>query len=112
MEQKENPILGNGKFKVSACKGKNSIRGNFYALAITPHKGKPKKVGEKLSKDELIPFIDDSKDIAIYFINVEAIDVVINNLKKVRKYIEDDMENNINPDEVFKKVGYGSEEHY
>lgn len=88
--KKQNPILGGGNFTVSACKGENKLRGKFYALAITPHEGEYRKVGQTLSNEEKILFINDEEDIAIYFTNIEAIDVVINNLNKVKKFIQDD----------------------
>jgi len=88
--KKENPVLGSGKFKVSACKGENAVRGKFYALAITPHTGLPRKVGEPLSNDEKIHFINDVSDVAIYFTNTEAIDVVINNLNKVKNFLQEE----------------------
>ena len=87
---KKNPILGSGKYKVSACKGEKNGFGKFYALAITPYEGEPRKVGEPLTDDEKIKFIDNSTDIAIYFTNTESVDVVIDNLKKVKKFLQED----------------------
>lgn len=88
---KENPTLGDGKHKVMACKGLNSERGLFYALAIIPHSdGMPREVGSVLPASELIESINDNVDIAIYFTNIESIDVVINNLNKIKQFIQDD----------------------
>lgn len=86
---KINPILGNGEYKVIACGGENKERGKFYALAILPNSdGLTREVGEVLPESELIPSINDDTDIAIYFTNIESIDVVISNLEIVKSYIQ------------------------
>ena len=86
--KKVNPILGNGEYKVIACGGENKERGKFYALAILPSSdGIAREVGRVLPKSELIESINDNTDIAIYFTNTASIDVVINNLEKVKEYI-------------------------
>lgn len=89
--EKVNPILGNGEHRVMACKGQNKEKGKFYALAILPNSdGIAREVGRKLPKSELIQCINDDTDIAIYFTNSESIDVVIDNLEKVKEYIIED----------------------
>lgn len=86
---KKNPVLGNGEYKVIACGGLNKERGAFYALAILPNSdGLAREVGEVLPESELIPFINDDTDVAIYFKNIESIDVVINNLEILKSYIQ------------------------
>lgn len=91
--EKVNPILGNGEHRVMACKGQNKERGKFYALAILPNSdGIAREVGRVLPESELIESINDNTDIAIYFTNTESIDVVIDNLKKVKRYISNDKE--------------------
>lgn len=85
---KINPTLGNGKYKVIACGGENEERGKFHALAILPNSdGLPRVIGEYLPESESIISINDDTDFAIYFTNIEAIDVVIDRLEKVKSYI-------------------------
>lgn len=89
--EKVNPILGNGKYKVISCGGENKERGKFYALAILPNlDGIAREIGEYLPESELIQSINDDTDIAIYFTNIESIDVVIDRLEKVKEYIRED----------------------
>lgn len=89
---KINPTLGNGKYKLIACGGKNEERGKFYALAILPNPdGLAREIGEYLPESESITSINDDTDFAIYFTNIDAIDVVIDRLEKVKSYIIEDM---------------------
>lgn len=112
-EQKQNPVLGEGKFKVLACRGENQLRGKFYALAILPTSdGLRREVGEILPKSELIQNIDDNIDTAIYFTNTESVDVVIDTLNKVKKYIEVSVKpelDDINQSAIYKLAGYESD---
>jgi len=85
---KENIVLGDGSHKVLACMGENKKRGKYYALAIIPHQDEKKRiVGDVIPDGELPTEINDKVDTAIYFTNTEAIDVVIENLEKIKAYI-------------------------
>lgn len=91
--EKVNPILGNGEYKVIACGGDDKQKGKFYALAVLPTSdGLPRQVGKILPKSELIQSINDDTDIAIYFTNTASVDVVISVLEKVKEYIINDNE--------------------
>lgn len=88
---KKNPLLGDGKHMVLACRATIEKDDIFHALAIIPHEdGKNREIGQEIPESELIHSIDNEKDFAIYFSNTDAIDVVIDNLLKVKSYIKFD----------------------